>query len=51
MKTNSHPIVVCKKVYDIIYTKDEEKRRETKTTQYFLPNIDFNAAAKALKVL
>ncbi|HEX3038206.1 MAG TPA: hypothetical protein VHO94_04335 [Oscillospiraceae bacterium] len=51
MKTNSHSLVVCKKVDDIIYTKDEEKRREVKTTQYFLPNINFNAATKMLKVL
>ena len=51
MKTNSHPMVVFKKVNDIIYTKDEEKHREVKTTQYFLPNINFKAATKTLKVL
>ena len=51
MKTESHPIVICKKIYDIVYTEDEEKRHEVKTTQYFLPNIDFKSIVQALKVL
>jgi hypothetical protein len=34
-----------------VYTKDEEKRHEIKTTQYFLPHIDLKAIIKTLKVL
>lgn len=51
MKSNSHPIVIRKKVSDIVYTKDEEKCHEIKTTQYFLPNIDLQVVLKALKIL
>ena len=51
MKSNSHPIVICKKIFDIVYTKDEEKRHEIKTTQYFLPSIDPKAVIKTLKIL
>lgn len=51
MKTNSHPIVICKKYYDIVFTKDEEKHHEVKTTQYFLPSFNFKAILKALKLL
>lgn len=51
MKTNSHPIVVCKKIYDTVYTEGGEKHHEVKTTQFFLPNLDFKTMVKALKVL
>lgn len=51
MKTESHPIVICKKIYDIVYTEDEEKRHEVKTTQYFLPNINVKSITQVLKVL
>ena len=51
MKSNSHPIVICKKIFDIVFTKDEEKRHEIKTTQYFLPSIDLQVVLKTLKIL
>ena len=51
MKTKSHPIVIYKKIYDIVYTGDEEKCHEVKTTQFFLPNIDFKSIIQALKIL
>jgi len=51
MKMNSHPIVICKKIYDIAYAKDGEKCHEVKTTQLFLPNIDFKSVIQSLKIL
>ncbi len=51
MKLNSHPIVIRKKIHDIVYTGDGEKYHEVNTTQYFLPNINFKTIIKALKVL
>jgi|GEM_PF-2180442 len=51
MKTESHPIVVSKKIYDTVYTEDEEKCHEVKTIQFFLPDINFQSIAQALKVL
>nr|WP_319488437.1 hypothetical protein [uncultured Caproiciproducens sp.] len=51
MRTNSHTIVICKKIYETVFTKDGEKRHEVKTVQYFIPNIDLKTAIKALNVI
>lgn len=51
MKSATHPIVVCKKIHDTVFTKDEEKIRETKTVQYFLPSFQFKSIIKFLEIL
>lgn len=51
MKKDSRPIVICKKIYNIVYTGDGEKCHESKTIQYFLPHINFKSVLKALNIL
>lgn len=49
MKTNARSVVIWKKTYDTV-TKDEGKRHEVKTIQWFLPNINSKTLLKALNV-
>ena len=51
MKSSSHPIVICKKIHNTMFTKDEEKISETKTVQYFLPSFSLKSVIKFLEVL
>lgn len=50
MKTGCRSFIICKRSSETVFT-DRKKCREVKTTQYYIPEFNWDLLIKSLKIL